>query len=181
MLTPTISSPTQVLHKLERELWRAFHHQNRTHKADHFYNFCITAQALRDHFFEAKNLHTSVARKPYHDTWSGVPELAAADEIANTTKHAALRERKTQALKSPRTRAVRPSTSEVVTILQNAKGELKAVPNPHAPSITVVDESGRRFELYEFMDAVVKYWQSFLRGEGFRVRRQQGRTLYGGA
>ncbi len=54
MLTPTLGSPSDLLNKLDRELWRAFHHRHLSHKADHFYNFCVTALALKDHFFEAK-------------------------------------------------------------------------------------------------------------------------------
>ena len=47
VLNPSLRTPLDVLHKLEREMHRAFHHRNYVHKADHFYNFCITAHSLR--------------------------------------------------------------------------------------------------------------------------------------
>jgi hypothetical protein len=169
------------LQKLERELWRAFHHRNRTHKADHFYNFCITALAMKDHFLEWKGAVSKATRQPYYDAWNAIPELVAASEIANTTKHAVLRESKSGTLRMARTSRIRPSTSSVADIYTDGRGNFKIVKNPRGPSITIEFDGQRRFELYQFMDSLVKYWRGFLSHEGVPIKRQQARTLYGEA
>ncbi len=179
-LTPTISSPLDLLHKLERELWRAFHHRHRVHQADHFYNFCITAHALKDHFFEWKGfLSGDPQRKPYYAIWDAIPELVAATEIGNTTKHFVLRERKANQPKNTKTSKVRHSVSAAAEIYINDAGELKVVRNPGAPSITIELATRQRFGLYDFMGSVVKFWEGFLKREGMKVKRQRARVLYG--
>ena len=52
VLAPTLSSVEALYRKLERELYRAYHHRDATHKADHFFNFCVTAHSMRDYFLE---------------------------------------------------------------------------------------------------------------------------------
>lgn len=180
-LTHTVSSPSDLLQKLERELWRAFHHNNRAHKADHFYNFCITALALKDHFFEWKGIVTKAAKQPHYDAWSSIAELVAACEIANTSKHAVLRESKSGALKTPKTSRVRASTSSVVNIYTDGNGKFEIVKNARAPSISIEFEGSRRFDLYEFMESIVKYWRGYLTEQGVPLKRQRARTLYGDA
>ena len=91
-LTPTLGSLSDLFGKLEREFRRAFHHRNFTHKADHLYNFCVTAHAMKDHFFEAKNVTAMSEKQSYNKTWNEFPELVAASEIANSAKHFVLRE-----------------------------------------------------------------------------------------
>jgi len=45
-LTPNLASVEALLRKLEREVYRAYHHKDRIHKADQFFNFCITIALL---------------------------------------------------------------------------------------------------------------------------------------
>ena len=90
-LTPRLDSLEAMFRKLERELVRTFHHHNLTHKADHFYNFCITAHSVRDYFLERLGKITRAHRKPFNDTWSKNPVLVAVADIANTAKHFQLR------------------------------------------------------------------------------------------
>jgi hypothetical protein len=179
-LTPTISSPSDLLHKLERELWRAFHHRHRVHKADHFYNFCITALALKDYFFEWKGLLAGdPKRKPYYSAWDAIPELVAAAEIANTTKHFVLREKRTNLPKSTKTSKVRNSVSMVAEVYVTESGELKVVKNTRAPSITIELGARQKFRLYDFMDTLVKFWETFLRNEGIKIKKQRPKVFYG--
>src|SRR6266481_4747011 len=53
MLAPTLGTLPALYRNLEREQYRALHHTDLIHKADHFLNFCITAPALRDYFLDA--------------------------------------------------------------------------------------------------------------------------------
>jgi hypothetical protein len=168
-----------MLNKLERELWRTFHQSHRLHKADHFYNFCITALALKEHFFEWKGITAKSGKEPYYRVWSNVDELVAASEIANSAKHFVLRDSKTGGPKTTRTASLRPSRGTVVHVLTNDQGELRLVKDSRASSLTVEFEGNREFRLYEFMTEVVKYWRQFLTAEGVPLRAQTSLQLYG--
>lgn len=119
MLTPTLSSPSDLLNKLEREFWRALHHKHHLHKSDHFYNFCVTSNALKDYFFEWKKILPTNAgaeqKKSFYEVWNTVPELVAATEIANTMKHFVLRDRQGNP-KMSQARVVRKARSTVVHV-----------------------------------------------------------------
>jgi len=54
--------------KLERELYRAYHQKDRIDKADHFFNFCVTAQAMRDYFFERTGKITRADQQSFDDS-----------------------------------------------------------------------------------------------------------------
>lgn len=180
MLTPTIRSLSDLVNKLDRELWRAFHHRHLSHKADHFYNFCVTALAVKDHFFEAKGITESAKKEPYRQLWNGIPELVAVTEVANSAKHFLLREPKLpRALRTPKTKSVSPSTSGIVHVFSNADGDYKLEHEPDAPDYSIELSDGRKQGLYEFMDATSKYWQTFLAGEGISLVRQSTAELHG--
>ena len=53
-----LNNPLDILHKLEREMHRALHHKNYVHKLDHFYNFCITANSIKDYIFKYQKVVT---------------------------------------------------------------------------------------------------------------------------
>lgn len=182
MLTPTLLSPSDLLHKLEREMWRAFHHSNHVHKADHFYNFCVTSLAMKDHFFEWKGIsptkNEEAQRKPYYDFWNAIPELLAASEIANSMKHFVLRHPNGNQ-KATKTKLVRRSRTSVTHAYVSNAGSIKIVRDRNAPSITLEFEGGEKFKLYEFMDTVVRQWQNFLLAEGVPIKKQKTFHLYG--
>jgi hypothetical protein len=113
--------------KLERESYRAFHAPTPLHKADHFYNFCVTAASMRDYTLEYLKKITPSQKRPYYAAWSGVPALIAAAEIANATKHFVLRDLATGQATSFKTRAARMKTSSFADIYVNAAGETKVV------------------------------------------------------
>ncbi|MDR3099428.1 MAG: hypothetical protein LBV73_20455, partial [Paraburkholderia sp.] len=90
-LTPSLNSPEALYGKLERESYRAFHCRDPIHKADHFFNFCITAHAMRDYVLERLGKIQKDEQQPFIDEWNKCPLLVAAGEIANTAKHFQLR------------------------------------------------------------------------------------------
>lgn len=177
-LTPTLASVEALFRKLEREFYRAYHHKDRIHKADHFLNFCITAHSMRDHFFERLGKVTQTAQQPYHDQWAKEPLLVAAQEIANSSKHFALRNMRTRALRAPKTKRVRFGTSTYAAVYVSNDGRTMVLPRQGA-NIFVVLSDNKRYELYSFMDEILKYWRNFLRTHGIRVRRQAFAKLRG--
>jgi hypothetical protein len=90
MLTPNLKEPSDLLNKLLREQHRAFHANHADHVADHLYNFCITALALRDHVFVALDYNAD-KKAAFHVRWRDDVVRIACSEIANTSKHAELR------------------------------------------------------------------------------------------
>ena len=170
-LTPTLGSTLALYRKLERELYRVHHQRNRINKADHFYNFCVTAHSLRDYFFHEKEISSESMQEEYHESWNRDPVLVAVKEIANSSKHFALR-------KAPKTKRVRSGKNDFVDIYVNDQGEILtrvvAVPDYF---VTLPD--GSRHELYVFMDVVLLIWRQFLKVNGYQVRRQSFEQLHG--
>lgn len=179
-LSPRLDSIEALYRKLERESVRAFHHRNLTHKADHFYNFCITAHSLRDHFLERLGKASPVNRKSFIDAWQQDPNLVAIADIANTAKHFRLRTRSGQP-RTPKTRKVGTATTSVFDFFQAPDGSVRVKKRTGVATIAVTLEDGRRLEMYQFMAAVLAYWKGKLSANGIKVRRQPWSSLHGRA
>ena len=167
-LAPTIRTVNGIFAKLEREARRAWQSDNPIDTADHFFNFCITAAALRDYFFERKHILEYTAKKPYHDLWDATPVMLATREVANTTKHRVLRFSNGKR-NNPRTRSAKLGSEAVVNVLMNSS-EMRVVPG-RTPSVSITLSTGRICEMWEFFDEVMEYWKTYLRANGIRVRR----------
>ena len=174
-LTPTLASIEELYRKLERESHRAYHARKRLHKADHFFNFCVTAHSLRDYFFERKGITTKGDKAPYHQLWDGYPALVAAGDIANTSKHFTLRF-PDGTLRPRRTRRVRMVRHYFADVFASSSGEVRTV-LVKAPDVTVTLSDGTRLELYQFMAEVLDYWRFYLRSQSIVIRRQSLRQL----
>ena len=177
-LSARLTSPQALYRKLERESYRAFHAKTPLHKADHFFNFCVTAASMRDYTLEHLSKLSRADQQPYYDIWAKVPALAAAAEIANSSKHFVLRDPGTGLPRNVKTRAVRMTKAAFTDIYANTAGELKAV-RSHRTEVSVTLSDGKILELYAFTDEVLKYWQSYLASLGFRVRSQPFAQLSG--
>lgn len=172
------SSPLALYRKLEREAYRAFHAKAPAHKADHFFNFCVTAASMRDYAFEHLNLVTAAQKQPYYDAWCRIPALVAAAEVANSSKHFTLRSRSTGLPVTPKTKTVRFKRSAFVDVYANATGETKMV-ETRRTEVSITLANGKRLELHAFTDEVLKYWKIQLTSLGFKVRRQSFALLAG--
>ena len=166
-----LSSPLALFRKLERESYRAFHAPTPLHKADHFFNFCVTAASMRDYLLEHLNLLSDVQRQPHYDAWAKLPALVAAVEIANLSKHFVLRDKKTTQPKPVKTRTVRLKKAKFIDVYTNFDGDIKLVEN-HKIEVTVTLSDGQSLELYAFTDEVMKYWKSYIASYGLRTRHQ---------
>lgn len=177
-LTARLTSPLALYRKLERESYRAFHAKTPLHKADHFFNFCVTAASMRDYTLEHLNEVSKRQKEPYYDVWAKIPTLVAAAEIANSSKHFVLRDRKTDRPMSVKTRAMRMKKSSFVDIYTNTAGEINVV-RAERTEVSVTLSDGKVLELYAFTDEILKYWKSFLTSLGLKVRRQSFTRLVG--
>ena len=153
-LTPHLGTIDQVYQKVLRERYRTWHAKDCVHKADHFYNFCITAHSLRDYFFAHKGWPEGDERRnEHHVRWSSDEVLRAVQEIANSAKHFGLR-------KPPQTEAMEETTDTAVDVYLDG-GELTCVPVV-IPDLVVTMASGKEYGLWEMMSEVSEYWQEFL-------------------
>lgn len=177
-LTPTLMSPSDLLCKLAREQYRAFHAQHPAHKADHLYNFCITALAIKDFIFEQLGITNRSHKQPYHDEWAKVRELVAATEIANTSKHLVLRDNK-QNPKLPKTKSVKHTTSSVVDVYLDKVGNLHKVLRENVPDYEIELEDGTTLQLWQFTNAVIRYWEIYFRSNSIPYNRQSEDEYYG--
>jgi len=166
-----LESTAALFRKLERERYRAYHQRDRIHKADHFYNFCVTAHALRDYFLSERGITSNTKQEKCHAYWNKFPVLVAVKDIANSSKHFSL-------MKAPKTKKVRGGTGEFVDVYLNDTGEimLKSV---RAPQIYVTLSDGQRHDLHLFTEVVLTIWREFLKQQGIKVRRQPFSILHG--
>jgi hypothetical protein len=177
-LTARLTSPLALYRKLEREACRAFHAVTPLHKADHFFNFCVTAASMRDYTLEHLGKITPAEKQPYHAAWSGVPALTAAAEVANSAKHFVLRDRTTGKPAAVKTKAVRMRKASFADVFVNAAGDTEAVRTLRT-EVHVTLSDGQVLELYAFTDQILKYWSTYLTSLGLRVRRQPFAVLSG--
>lgn len=176
-LTPTLSSLEALYRKLERELYRVYHQRDTVHKADHFFNFCVTAHSMRDYFVERLGKIEKQNRQPLEERWAKEPLLVAVADIANSTKHFALRTR-TLAPRMAETKHVGLRKNKFVDLYINEHGESRTISNL-APDITITVSDGQKYELYKFMIDVMAYWRDFLSSHNIQIRRQSVARLCG--
>jgi hypothetical protein len=170
MLTPTLTSCADMLAQLERERWRAHEARHPSHRADHLYNLCITALALKDHVLHALGA-TEALRSRCYELWNTVPELVAATEIANTTKHALLR-------RPPTTQAVAPATATLLVAYVDESVNGGEIEERDIPTFQIVLSDGRNLELFRFGTHIVGYWQAFFDANDIPRRHQDLDELY---
>lgn len=150
---------------------RAFHHRNYVHKADHFYNFCITAHSLKDAFLRHLRITGEHEKQSKHIEWNKHPLVKAATEIANTAKHFELQ-------KPATTKAVAPTRSTVVEVLIAESGEVKNVPIA-VPDYKVVLPDQTEVPIYEFTRGIIDFWHAYLESNGITYKPQDEHTFFG--
>jgi hypothetical protein len=89
-LTPALNSCSELYLKMERESVRLFHAPNPKAKADHLYNFSVTAHSFRDYFLNENGIYGQ-EKDEKHSAWNRNAAVLATKEIANATKHLTLR------------------------------------------------------------------------------------------
>lgn len=173
MLNPTLRTPLDALHKLEREMHRAYHHENYVHKADHFFNFCVTSNSLRDAILKHQHITDDAVKQLKYKEWNAHPLIKAAAEIANTVKHFELR-------KQAKTKALIPSRSTLIEVRILGSGEIRNVPI-EMPDYKVVLSDETEISLFEFTRGVIDFWRSHLETLGISYSPQNERIFFGDA
>ncbi|HOX99517.1 MAG TPA: hypothetical protein PLJ49_09995 [Smithella sp.] len=183
MLTPYLSNPIEVMHKMEREAYRAFHQKHIIHKADHFYNFCITALSMKDSILDYLGKITESEQNSYYFEWSSQPCLIAVTEIANTAKHVSLKKinkkTKTKEIITAKTKGVKPSSTSVVNIYEDDEGTIYKDYDNNYPDYKIILSNGKEFTLSELTTSVIDYWRNYLLCVGIEYKKQEEKIYFG--
>ena len=171
LLTPTLGVPSDLLLKLEREAYRAFHASHPTHTADHLYNFCVTALAVRDWLF-VQLAWSNNQKQSFYNMWRGQPLLDACADIANASKHCDLK-------KGASPHIAKASTQKVVEVYLDTSSNLHTVLNPEHPDISVALDSGRTVGVHEMTQEVLRFWRNFFKDKNIDIPSQDFETLSG--
>jgi hypothetical protein len=178
-LTPRLDSVEALYDKALREQYRALYAQGALHKADHFYNFCITTHSLRDFLLERLGKVMRADQQRFNEKWSNHPILAAIGDIANSAKHFQLRHPATRLPKAPKTKGVRAGRTTHVNVYMSGAGGVHLITDPRVPTYYITLDGGAKFELSAFIEEAAKYWRAELKREGIKLRRQSFRRLAG--
>lgn len=149
-------SPADLLNKLEREFNRTFHAAadfRKEEMCDHFFNFCVTAHALRDWVKKHPNFP---AELDVHEKCNKFPELAACRDIANSNKH----------FNFEPTRVAKGaviSRSNVVDVYEDKNGDLQVADPRESIEISIVIEGEPIQESHQFMKRVIDTWSGLLK------------------
>ena len=176
-LTARLNSPAALYRKLEREAYRAYHAETPLAKADHFYNFCVTASSMRDFCHEHVGATTRQSKKASEDLWWQQPLLVAAFEIGNSTKHFVLR-CPNGAPMTIQTKTSRTKKSKFVDFYVDRAGAVHVVETQRS-EVTVTLSDNTRLELHQFTRELLNYWQKYLASIGVVVRNQPFAQLAG--
>ena len=162
----SLNGPLDVLHKLEREMHRAFHHENYTHKLDHLFNFCITSNSIRDYIFQYLQL-TKSEKQNYHKVWNQNLYIKASKDIANGSKHCDIKKIK----------IINNSVSSITQVLIDDNGVMVTVPLT-APDYTILIDK-KEVNLYEFTKSVIGFWKVYLESIGIKYKPQDQKVFFG--
>ena len=122
-LTPTLSSPGDVMAKLAREHARAINSHEITDIADHLYNFSITSLAVRDHIFEHLLITDQNEKSKKFQSWNPTKTIKAAHDIGNSCKHFCLRDPRTQKEKPTTADKIETSPTQIKYVTADSNGK----------------------------------------------------------
>ncbi|WP_412024891.1 hypothetical protein [Burkholderia cepacia] len=167
-LAPTLTTVADLYRKLERESRRTFGSTDPVDKADHFFNFCVTASAMRDYALEHLGKIQRGDKQPFFDEWNAIPSLVAAHEIANISKHFVLRDPRNKSVKPAKTRDVLHHNATFIDVYEDNDGRHHWAEAEY-PTISVVLSDGTTMQLHDFTRAVIEYWRTFLVKHAVRI------------
>ena len=171
-LAPTLQTIEDLFWKVERELYRTWHARNAHHKADHLYNFCITAHALRDYYLKMvlDTSPTEVDKQRLHEEWNQVAVLLAVRDIANSAKHWKL-------VRPVATKGMLLDTDSGVDVYMSEDDMV--LDKVQMPGWIIEVSPDSKYDTWSFLQEVLNFWRRFLDSKGISVRTQP-RSIYFG-
>jgi hypothetical protein len=163
-----LDRPNDLLIKLIREASRLRFETDEKHRLDHFFNFSVTANSLRDWCAEAlypgsSNTLFKKQKKSLNLTWDKVAALNAAKDIANSAKHFNIRQyvpdvENTKSSASKQVVLEFLNNSSTIDIAFDNLGREKAI---ETPSFEIAFTDDSKMGLDQFIIDTVCYWMQF--------------------
>lgn len=179
-LTPSLDSVESLFRKAEREQYRAHHQRGAIHKADHFYNFCITVDSLRDYLLERLGKVTSKERRLVESELLENSLIVTVADVANTAKHFQLRAR-SGVTRNAKAKSVKHARTTMYDIFLDEHQDIVVKKRPSQATLHITNEDNSRYDLYVFMHDVLEFWTGELTRHGVTLRKQTVRQLRGPA
>lgn len=103
-------------------------------------------------------------KQRHYQHWNSVPELVAAAEIANTSKHFSLK-------RAQRTKGAAPGTSVVVCFYRMPDGQFTHR-GQTVCDLEITLSDGRATKTHSFAQNILDFWFRYLTCHGFPVEAQ---------
>jgi hypothetical protein len=162
-LTPTLSTPGDVMAKMAREHVRAINSHDKIDASDHLYNFCITSLAMRDHLLE--HLGIIDKNKQWNEVkrWASPKVVTAAHDIGNSSKHFVLRDKNAEPRENLTAQLVdiKPSQREIISL--NPDGSTNQTWIDSVEFNIIMNDA--EYNLWDFMSSVREFWEARLIAE----------------
>ncbi|SBS29256.1 hypothetical protein MSP8886_01493 [Marinomonas spartinae] len=159
-----INEPKDMLLKLVREGNRVNFEQNAEDVMDHFFNFSVTAHALRDWCINYLSQHQN--KKQLNKIWDNEKHLVIAKDIANSVKHFKI------TMYTPDVKEASSSTAQSITFFSNENieekmekaqksKEYRESQTQESPSFIVTFTDGETEKLTDYVLKTIKFWVDY--------------------
>jgi hypothetical protein len=156
-----------LFEKLRRDrnrLWKAIKDENETELCDNFFDFCVTAHALRD--WVIKENSCVLTENAVHNTCNSYEVLQMCRDIANANKHFGLNEDKERTKK---TYSVFVSSSTMIDFYENlSNGSISRVMRDNL-DIAIMNKNGVIYGIWEFAGKVEESWKEVFTKCGIKI------------
>lgn len=159
-----INEPKDMLLKLIREGNRVNFEQHTDNVMDHFFNFSVTAHALRD--WCINYLSQQGNKKHLNKVWDNEKHLVIAKDIANSVKHFKIT-MYTPDVKETSSSTAKGiafySTENILDKMEKAQqsNEYRESQTQDSPSFIVIFTDGTTENLTDYVFKTIKYWVDY--------------------
>jgi hypothetical protein len=152
--------PQDLIFKLLREGRRTWLTSDPQEKCDHFFNYCVTAHALRDWCIKYLEL-SDQDKNSFHTEMNSIKYFAECKDIANSSKHFGLDSKASSVATAFHTQ----SDFFVITGEQNSEQYEKV----RRMDISILLADGSSVDLFGFLNHTAKNWIETLNRKGIPI------------
>lgn len=154
------AEPQDLVFKMLREGRRTWLTSDPQDKCDHFFNYCVTAHALRDWCIKYLQL-SDTEKNSFHEEMNGIKYFVECRDIANSSKHFGLD------VKASSVSTVFPTQSEFAVITGKQNSEHYEKVKKMDINISLADCSS--IDLFGFLHYTANNWIETLKRKGIPI------------
>jgi hypothetical protein len=152
--------PQDILSKLLREGQRTWRAADPQEKCDHFFNYCVTAHALRDWCIKHLNLQRADVTN-FHTEMNTIKYFGECRDIANSSKHFGL--------SSSVSAVAAATTTESDLAVLTGGNALADLPTIRRSDIAISLSDGTSIDLFGFLHHTSTGWINVLKNKSISV------------